>query len=123
MNLLNNALQHNPPGTRVEIEARRVAGGTLEVVVSDDGNGLPPELREAPFDSVRRHRSNTSGAGLGLSIARGIVMAHHGTLGLAASAQGTSFRITLQLEGPEAAPEPSHAAPEVTVVKRVSADV
>ncbi len=123
VNLLNNALHHNPPGTRVEIEARRVAGGTLEVVVSDDGNGLPPELREAPFDSVRRHRSNTSGAGLGLSIARGIVMAHHGTLGLAASAQGTSFRITLQLEGPEAAPEPSHAAPEVTVVKRMSADV
>jgi signal transduction histidine kinase len=119
VNLLNNALQHNPAGTHVLIEARHLAGGELEVIVSDDGNGLPPELRESPFDSARRHRSNTSGAGLGLSIARGIVAAHHGTLELVPSEQGASFRIALQLEGPEAAPEPAHAGPAVVASKRV----
>src|SRR6202044_3852106 len=104
VNLLNNALQHNPPGTQVTIDARHTAAGKLEIAVADDGQGLPPELREAPFDSPRRHRSTTAGAGLGLSIARGIVVAHHGTLELVSSNQGAKFRIVLALEGPEASP-------------------
>jgi signal transduction histidine kinase/ABC-type branched-subunit amino acid transport system ATPase component len=114
VNLLNNALQHNPAGTRVAISARHLTGGRLEIVVSDDGQGLPQELREAPFDSARRHRSNTAGAGLGLSIARGIVVAHHGSVELVDSDRGAKFRIVLVLEGPEAAPEPTHPAPAMT---------
>ena len=98
MNLLNNALQHNSDGTRVTVAARHLPGGRIELVVSDDGRGLPPELRESPFDSARRHRSTTAGAGLGLSIARGIVIAHYGTIDLVPSAQGASFRIVLPLE-------------------------
>jgi signal transduction histidine kinase/predicted ATPase len=120
VNLLNNALQHNPAGTQVTIAARHLAGGQLEIVVSDDGQGLPAELREAPFDSARRHRSNTAGAGLGLSIARGIVTAHHGSLELADSERGAHFRIVLVLEGPEAAPEPAHQAPATTPAVRAS---
>jgi signal transduction histidine kinase/ABC-type multidrug transport system ATPase subunit len=114
VNLLNNALQHNPVGTRVSIGARHLAtGGRLEITVSDDGQGLPAELRAAPFDSARRHRSTTAGAGLGLSIARGIVAAHHGSIDLTSSARGTGFRIVLVLEGPEASPEPGHPAPAI----------
>jgi signal transduction histidine kinase len=125
VNLLNNALQHNPSGTRVSIAARHLAGGQLEILVSDDGQGLPRELREAPFDSARRHRSNTAGAGLGLSISRGIVVAHHGTLELVNSEHGATFRIVLVLEGPEASPEPAHAVPTPTAraSRRVGADV
>ncbi|MDE3129875.1 MAG: ATP-binding cassette domain-containing protein [Acidobacteriota bacterium] len=122
VNLLNNALRHNPAGTRVTIKARHLAAGRLEILVSDDGAGLPPELREAPFDSARRHRSSTAGAGLGLSIARGIIVAHHGSLELVAAERGTSFKIVLLLEGPEAAPEPAHPAPAVRITKRVSVD-
>jgi len=122
VNLLNNALHHNPPGTHVEIRARHQPGGKIELVVSDDGAGLPPELREAPFESTRRHRSPTTGAGLGLSIARGIVVAHSGTIDLVDSARGASFRIVLPLEAPEAAPEPTHAAPTVTRGNRVEVD-
>jgi signal transduction histidine kinase len=123
VNLLNNALQHNPAGTHVAIAARHLAGGRLEVVVSDDGRGLPAELRDAPFDSARRHRSNTAGAGLGLSIARGIVVAHQGTLELVDSEQGAAFRIVLVLEGPEASPEPAHPAPAVRAARHVGVDV
>jgi signal transduction histidine kinase len=123
VNLLNNALQHNASGTHVSIAARHLAAGQLEIVVSDDGQGLPPELRDAPFDSARRHRSSTAGAGLGLSISRGIVAAHHGTLELVDSQRGATFRIALMLEGPEASPEPAHAAPTLEASKRVSVDV
>jgi signal transduction histidine kinase/ABC-type branched-subunit amino acid transport system ATPase component len=122
VNLLNNALQHNPPGTQVTIDARHTAAGKLEIAVADDGQGLPPELREAPFDSPRRHRSTTAGAGLGLSIARGIVVAHHGTLELVSSNQGAKFRIVLALEGPEASPEPSHQPPAVRTASRMRVD-
>jgi signal transduction histidine kinase len=123
VNLLNNALQHNPAGTHVSIAARHLTGGRLEVVVSDDGQGLPAELRDTPFDSARRHRSNTAGAGLGLSIARGIVVAHQGTLELVDSQRGATFRIVLVLEGPEASPEPAHQAPTVRAARRVGVDV
>nr|MDQ2874250.1 ATP-binding protein [Actinomycetota bacterium] len=49
---------------------------------------------------ARRRRTQTSGAGLGLSIARGIVAAHGGRLGLVPQARGTCFRIRLPVEAP-----------------------
>jgi signal transduction histidine kinase/ABC-type multidrug transport system ATPase subunit len=117
VNLLNNAMIHNPPATRVTIGARTLPGGTIEVVVSDNGTGLPPELRRSPFDSTGRPRSRTAGAGLGLSIARGIVEAHRGTIELRPQPEGTGFRLVLPLEAPEAAPEPAHPAPAITPVQ------
>lgn len=122
VNLLNNALHHNQPGTRVTIGAKHQPGGEIELVVSDDGAGLPVELREAPFESTRRHRSTTAGAGLGLSIARGIVMAHRGTIDLVGSSSGATFRIVLPLEVAEASPEPAHPAPAVIRASRVGVD-
>lgn len=126
VNLLNNAMHHNPPGTRVTIAVRTPAGASTEIVVSDDGQGLPTEMRSSPFDSTGRPRSRTAGAGLGLSIARGIVEAHRGTIALEPQAKGTSFRIVLPLEAPEAAPEPPHSAPAMATPvaqrKRVGID-
>ena len=96
VNLLNNAFGHNPPGTRVRVTAE---AGPAEVVVSvlDDGPGLPPELAAAPFEPARRPRTST-GAGLGLSIAKGIVQAHGGRLGLTAQQRGTCFIVSLPVE-------------------------
>jgi len=127
VNLLNNAMHHNPPGTRVIITVRTLtvrtpAGASTEIVVSDDGQGLPAELRSSPFDSTGRPRSRTAGAGLGLSIARGIVEAHRGTIELEPQAKGTSFRIVLPLEAAEAAAEPAHPAPPVVQRRQVGID-
>ena len=109
VNLLNNAFGHNPPGTRVRVTA---AHRDSEVVISvlDDGIGMPPELAAAPFEPARGlgpgpvpghgngHRKS-AGAGLGLSIAKGIVQAHGGRIGLAPLPKGTCFRVYLPVEG------------------------
>jgi signal transduction histidine kinase/ABC-type multidrug transport system ATPase subunit len=97
VNLLDNAFGHNPPGTRVQVSAE---AGPAEVVISvlDDGLGLPPDLAAAPFEPARRPRAST-GAGLGLSIAKGIVQAHGGMLEPAALSKGTCFSVYLPVEG------------------------
>jgi signal transduction histidine kinase len=111
VNLLNNAFGHNPPGTRVQVT---VTAEPDQVVISvrDDGRGLPPELTAAPFEPARRSRpsSGTSngtsngsnrksaGAGLGLSIAKGIVQAHGGRIELTPVPQGTCFTVSLPVE-------------------------
>jgi signal transduction histidine kinase len=99
VNLLGNAVHHNPDGTHVSIAVQELDGGAnVEIVVADDGPGLPQEQRQAPFESSGRPRSRTAGAGLGLSITRGIVGAHGGTIELLPTTGGTSFRIVLPVE-------------------------
>jgi signal transduction histidine kinase len=103
VNLLSNALGHNPPGTRVLVVAEATEPGTVTVKVADDGEGMPPELVSAPdgkarLPDARRHGSRGSGAGLGLSIATGIVAAHGGRMELEQAPRGTCFVITLPVE-------------------------
>ena len=89
VNLLTNALGHNPPGTTVQVtvEHRQT---DVTISVRDDGVGLPPP----------GSRSSTAGAGLGLSISRGIVRAHGGQLTVEAQQpKGTCFSVTLPIEG------------------------
>ncbi len=97
VNLLANAVGHNPVGTRVSVTAV-ARHAQVEVLVADDGVGLSPDLASAPFTPSRRHRGPTAGAGLGLSIARGIVEAHGGRLELVARPRGTCFKIQLAIE-------------------------
>ena len=101
VNLLANAVGHNPPGTRVMVTASLHGPDTLLVSVADNGPGMPADVAQAPFEPMRRHRSPSSGSGLGLSIARGIVEAHGGRMELAQAGQGTCFRIYLPVENPE----------------------
>ena len=105
VNLLGNALGHNPPGTRVTVTAE-AAPATVVVHVTDDGEGMSPELLYSPaaMTAARPHRRGDSGAGLGLSIAKGIVTAHGGALDLEQAERGTSFRITLPVEKQVAKP-------------------
>src|SRR5487761_1304852 len=111
VNLLSNALVHNPPGTRVQVTAAVAAPGTVTVTVADDGDGMPDELMHAPSEPVRRVRTRHPGAGLGLSIASGIVAAHGGRMELERAARGTRFRICWRGEGPSAPPAAAVAGP------------
>jgi signal transduction histidine kinase/ABC-type multidrug transport system ATPase subunit len=115
VNLLTNAFRHNPPGTRVTVAAATPTGaspaarGEVEITVSDNGSGFPAGLAGNPFDSARRVRSASAGAGVGLSITRGIVTAHGGDITLTPSAIGTTFRVALPIERSD--PEPAREAP------------
>ena len=97
VNMLDNAIRHNPPGTRVSVTAEPGRGGEVVIGVSDDGSGLPPDLA-APFEPKRRGHSASAGAGLGLSIAHGIVVAHGGQIRPRRPAKGTRFEIRLPVE-------------------------
>ena len=105
VNLLDNAFGHNPPGTRVTVRAAAAEPAGVAVTVADDGIGMPAEVTAAPFEPMRRRRAPTAGAGLGLSIARGIMTAHGGRLDLESADLGTRFRVWLPVEA-AAAPAP-----------------
>ncbi|WP_424217169.1 sensor histidine kinase (plasmid) [Streptomyces sp. BI20] len=81
-NLLDNADRH--AATRVDLALRRTPDGTLALTVTDDGEGVPAEHREAIFTRFTRldpaRARDTGGTGLGLAIAREIAGAHGGTL-------------------------------------------
>jgi two-component system OmpR family sensor kinase len=78
LNLLQNALQHTPGGTRVHAEVRR-AGDQARLVVSDDGPGVPADLRGRVFDRFVRGEGDRGGSvGLGLSIVRAVARTHGG---------------------------------------------
>jgi signal transduction histidine kinase/ABC-type multidrug transport system ATPase subunit len=118
VNLLDNALRHNPPGTRIRIDAGLDAepGGGIVVSVADDGAGVPAEVAPAIFQFPRHRRlTASSGAGLGLSIAKGIVEAHGGRIELVRHDRGTTFAIHLPVErvglAPQEVEEPSHGEP------------
>jgi signal transduction histidine kinase/ABC-type multidrug transport system ATPase subunit len=100
VNLLDNAIGHNPPGTRVSVSAARAGHGGITVSVLDDGVGMPSEITSATFEPMRRRRTPTAGAGLGLAIAKGIVEAHGGRIELEQPERGTHFRIHLPIELP-----------------------
>ncbi len=92
-----NGVEASPPGGVVTIEAA-VADGAADIVVSDQGKGIAPELRQQiyePFFTTKDNRA-TGGLGLGLSIARGIVEALQGTLSFRSEpGRGTAFHICL----------------------------
>ncbi len=109
VNLLDNAIRHNPPGTRVSVTAEPGSSGEVVISVCDNGSGLPQDLETAPFEPKRRGHSASARAGLGLSIAHGIVAAHGGQIQPGRTAKGTSFEIRLPVEAPGRADDASAA--------------
>jgi signal transduction histidine kinase len=83
-NLLDNATRHSPPRGSVRVAAG-VTAGDLQLVVCDDGPGIPPAERDRVFERFYRgDRDNagdaTGGTGLGLAIARWAVALHGGRI-------------------------------------------
>lgn len=99
VNLLDNAFQHNGEGVHVKVKVFMQGPSTLAVRVADDGKGLPEELRSYLHQSNGPHAAVPPGAGLGLSIAAGIVAAHGGEMLLEPAPRGASFLVKLPVEG------------------------
>ena len=110
-NLLGNAIKFAP--VEGEVIAELEASPPFAVVrVIDDGPGIPVEDREVVFRPFWQGDGAAKlGVGLGLAIARGIVQAHGGTIGVSARATGGAiFTFTLPLEGAQIPPSNRGAA-------------
>jgi two-component system sensor histidine kinase KdpD len=102
-NLLSNADRFGPLGTAIRVDVALESPGLVTVRVVDHGPGVPVELRDRIFERFFRGDGKTGSTGLGLSIVKGLVEAHAGTVGVEDSAQpGATFRFTLP-EAPRAA--------------------
>lgn len=111
-NLLDNAVKYSNGGREIQVAVRRDAGNSGWVVISvrDQGVGIPKDEVDKIFD--RFHRVSTGlvhdvkGSGLGLSIVRHIVEAHHGKVTVESRVgEGSTFSIWLPIEPSEPAAE------------------
>ncbi len=113
-NLVTNAIRHTPYDGTIEILSE-IQAGMACVSVADECGGIPPGDLPRVFDVAFRGESArtpdpSGGAGLGLSIARGIVEAHSGQISVRNTGPGCQFLIKMPLARP-AAPAVSRPAP------------
>jgi signal transduction histidine kinase len=97
-NFISNAVKHSPSGGTITLSAKREGAQAVRFAVKDEGEGIPASLHRRIFDKFFRvsETSGDEGAGLGLSIAREIVLAHSGTIGVESEpGKGSEFFFTL----------------------------
>jgi two-component system sensor histidine kinase KdpD len=80
-NVIDNAVKYSGPETPLDVGAR-LEGGVVRIEIADAGSGIPPGDLRRVFDKFYRveRPGRVTGAGLGLSISKGIVEAHGGTI-------------------------------------------
>ncbi|UIO42528.1 HAMP domain-containing histidine kinase [Brevibacillus brevis] len=96
-NLISNAIKHNPPGTVITVRTE-TAGDDALIIVEDNGIGMDEETRRNLFERYYRGthtEDRTDGAGLGMSIAKAISIAHKGGIEVE-SREGSGTRIVLR---------------------------
>lgn len=111
-NLLANALRHTPPGGRIEVTvgpADPPASETIELAVANTGPRIPDDQLDRLFERFYRgdpsRTRQTGGAGLGLTIARQIVLAHGGRIWAENGPDGPIFRVRIPKRPLSAAPQ------------------
>ena len=125
-NILNNAARYTPEGGRILVTARRDDGHVV-LCVADSGIGMRPEVLSGIFDlfvqDERGRDASREGLGIGLSIAKGLVELHGGTIAARSEGEGrgSEFEIRLPLAGAEepALDRPGPAPAEGRTGKRV----
>ncbi len=102
-NLIGNALDHTDRGGRVRVNAEQIHENFIRFCVQDDGEGIASEHLPRIFDKFYRvpGRSERTGDGLGLAIARRIVEEHGGTIAVESKlGRGATFSFTLPVDAP-----------------------
>jgi signal transduction histidine kinase len=96
-NFINNAIKHSPPHGEIVLRVAQVENNGVKFSVIDQGPGVPEEFQDRIFDRFFRVPGQTKrGVGLGLSIAREIVEAHGGQIGVRSHpGQGSEFYLVL----------------------------
>lgn len=96
--LVDNAAKYSPEDSQIEISAKKIENEMIEIVVGDEGRGIPEEWREKIFDKFFRVENKinslpkSKGTGLGLAIAKGIVEAHGGKIRVVENENGTGAK-------------------------------
>ena len=81
INLIENALRHTPPGTEIRVSTATLADGHVELIVEDDGPGVPPEIVPTLFERFVRGSGDAGGSfGLGLAIVQAVAVSHGGSV-------------------------------------------
>lgn len=105
-NLLDNALRHTPAGGTVSLETSSPDPRWVEITVRDTGEGITPEALAHVFDRFYRadaaRTRDQGGSGIGLTITRALVAAHHGAITARSGGKGAGATFTVRL--PAAAP-------------------
>ena len=116
-NLLNNAAKYTPPGGRIALKAEH-RGDEVEISVTDNGIGIPAEGLESIFEmfaQIEGPSSNSQGGlGIGLSLAKGLVTLHGGTIRAYSEGpgRGSEFRVRV----PTRLTHDADSAPPVSTV-------
>jgi two-component system, sensor histidine kinase and response regulator len=99
LNLLTNAVKYTPVDGGVTVSASATGTGTMRIVVSDTGAGIPPEKLDrlfTPFDRLGAEQTAVEGTGLGLALCQRLMQAMNGSIGAnSALGQGSAFWVEL----------------------------
>ena len=100
-NLITNAIRHTPSGGAITLAAAQEGSGEIRFTVTDTGEGIAPEYHARIFEKFFRVPGQTGqGAGFGLFIAREVVNAHQGSMGVeSVPGHGATFWFTLPQAG------------------------
>mgnify|MGYP001178336379 FL=1 len=123
INLLSNAIKFTPRGGKVVLDARR-RGAWLRLSVADTGIGMSDEELARigrPFTQIHNDFTRQfDGAGLGLSLVKGLVRLHEGEMTIeSAPGQGTTVTVLLPVAGPKGAEAPAQPAPRTPGTPRI----
>jgi K+-sensing histidine kinase KdpD len=102
--LIDNAAKYSPPGSPITVRATQKDSDAVLLSVEDRGPGIRAEVRDRVFEKFFRAMRDgdvsdrrLSGTGMGLAIAHGIVMAHHGRIWVEDAAEGRGARFVMEL--------------------------
>ncbi len=100
LNLLSNSAKHTPADGRIDVTVRPGSADGVTLIVEDTGSGIPAEILDDIFDPYvcgdPYVQDGERGYGLGLSICKRLIDAHHGTIAIdSAPGKGTTVTVTL----------------------------